>query len=146
MTRRARRELPNGIYHVTSRGTNHCAIYLDDVDRKTFLTLLGSVVARHEWTCRAFCLMTNHVHLLLETPDANLSSGMHYLQSGYARMFNARHDRSGHVFQGRYGAVRMTSDRQLRAAAAYIARNPIEAGLCEEAEEWLPGDRRGGYA
>jgi putative transposase len=111
-------------------------VYRDDVDRRIYLRTLGTVVVKKRWRCLAYCLMNNHVHLLLETPEANLSSGMQRLQGGYAQVFNARHRLSGHVFQGRYGAVRMRSDGQLCAAAAYLARNPVEAGLCEQPEEW----------
>jgi putative transposase len=80
--------------------------------------------------------MDNHVHLLVETLEANLAAGMRRLHGLYAQTFNERHGRSGHVFQGRYGAVRMKSDEQLWAVAAYIARNPVDAGLCDSPEEW----------
>src|SRR5919198_2592385 len=86
--------------------------------------MLGRVVMRKRWRCLAYCLMDNHVHLLVETVDANLGRGMQRLHSSYAQTFNARHGRSGHVFQGRYGAARMTDDAQLYVAAAYIARTP----------------------
>ena len=111
-------------------------MYRDDVDRRVYLGMLGKVVAEKGWLCLAYCLMNNHVHLLLETPVANLSAGMQRLHSGYAQTFNARHRRAGHVFQGRYGAVRMRSDGQLCLTAAYIARNPVEAGLAERPEQW----------
>jgi putative transposase len=97
--RRARRELPDGIYHVTNRGTNHCEIFLDDTDRKTFLTLLGSVVTGYDWTCHAFCLMTNHYHLIVETEQPALSEGMKVLNGRYAQLFNGR---DGHLFRNRY--------------------------------------------
>jgi hypothetical protein len=84
----------------------------------------------------AYCLMNNHFHLLLEISDPNLSAGMHRLQSAYARAFNERHDRVGHVFQGRYGSVRARTDEQVRAAAVYLARNPVDAGLCGRPEDW----------
>jgi REP element-mobilizing transposase RayT len=125
-----------GVYHVYARGNAKGIVYRNDVDRWIYLRRLERVVDRSSWICLAYCLLDNHVHLLLETPVANLSSGMQWLHSGYAQGFNARHGRSGHVFQGRYGAVRITSDAQLCMTAAYIARNPIEAGLCERPDDW----------
>ena len=88
------------------------------------------------WRCLAYCLMDNHVHLLIETPEANLGSGMQWLHGFYAQAYNERHGRVGHVFQGRYGAVRITSDEQLWTVAAYIANNPVEGGLCARPEDW----------
>ncbi|HEY8002561.1 MAG TPA: transposase [Solirubrobacterales bacterium] len=136
MPRKPRQNLEGGVYHVYARGNAQSLIFADDADRRIYLRLLGKVVVRQRWRCLAYCLMGNHVHLLLETPCANLSPGMQRLQGRYAQTFNSRHGRSGHVFQGRYGAVRITSDGQLCAAAAYIARNPVEATLCERPEQW----------
>lgn len=84
----------------------------------------------------AYCLLDNHVHLLIETPEANLGAGMQHLHGLYGQTFNARHGRSGHVFQGRYGAVRVTSDEHLWTVVAYIAHNPVEAGLCKDPNQW----------
>jgi putative transposase len=98
--------------------------------------MLANVVLRFRWSCLAYCLMNNHVHLLLETWEANLSQGMQRLHGGYAQAFNARRGRAGHVFQGRYGAVRMRATSQVWLAATYIARNPVEAGLCRRPDEW----------
>jgi len=134
--RRARSELPNGVYHVTNRGTDERPIYLDDIDRKTFLTLLGSVVVRHDWTCHAFCLMTTHYHLIVETDQPNLSRGMRRLNGGYAKSFNQRHDRRGHVFGGRYSVYVIDRDDHLEASCLYMLENPVRAGLCEKPSEW----------
>jgi REP element-mobilizing transposase RayT len=109
---------------------------LDDRDRQVYLQLLAQVIRVKRWYCLAYCLMNNHVHLLLQTPEGNLSSGMQRLHGGYARAFNARHGRVGHVFQGRYGAVRIESSERLCVAAAYLARNPVEASLCRRPEDW----------
>ena len=136
MPRKPRENVEGGIYHVYARGNSGDSIYRDDSDRRAYLGRLASVVGHWQWRCLAYCLMTNHLHLLLETPAANLSSGMQYLQGNYAQAFNFRHERSGHVFQGRYGAVRMLSDGQVCSAAAYIARNPVEAGLVADPAEW----------
>ena len=88
----------------------------------------GACRMRKRWRCLAYCLMDNHLHLLLETPDPNLSSGMQWLHGGYAQYFNRRHNRTGHLFQGRYGAVRIKSDGQMCVTARYLARNPVDAG------------------
>src|SRR3954470_10220103 len=136
MARKPRENVEDGTYHVFARGDNRELIYRDDVDRRVYLRMLEKAVTAERWRCLAYCLMANHVHLLVETPRANLSNGMHRLHSRYAQAFNARHKRTGHVFQGRYGAVRIESDRQLHAVLAYIARNPVEAALCDRPDEW----------
>ncbi len=136
MARKPRENLAGGVYHVYARGNARSLIYADAIDRRIYLRGLAAVATRKGWHCLAYCLMNNHVHLLLQTPEANLSSGMQRHHGRYAQVFNARHGRSGHLFQGRYGAVRITSDEQVRATAAYIARNPAEAGLCDRPEDW----------
>ncbi len=136
MARKPRELVTDGIYHVFARGNGRDLIYRDDVDRRMYMRLLERVIVDANWRCLAYCLMANHLHLLVETPDANLSGGMHRLHSGYANDFNRRHKTCGHVFQGRYGAVRVTSDSQLVAVLTYIARNPVEAALCDEPDKW----------
>ena len=98
--------------------------------------MLAEVAAEMGWRCLAYCLMGNHVHLLIETTEPNLGAGMHRLQMGYAKWFNERHGRSGHLFQGRFGSVRMRSEAQLWATVAYIVKNPLDAGLCDQPEDW----------
>jgi putative transposase len=136
MPRRPRDEVEGGIYHVFARGNGQQEIFVDDDDRRLYLRLLGKVVVKQRWLCLAYCLMDNHVHLLIETPEANLAAGMQRLHGFYAQTFNERHGWSGHVFQGRYGSVLMKTDAQLWTVARYIARNPVEAGLCAEPEDW----------
>ena len=136
MARRLREELEGGIFHVFARGNGKQAIYLDDADRRTYLRMLGAAVKRHNWCCLAYCLMENHLHLLVETPDANLGIGMQRLHGVYAQTFNERHGRSGHLFQGRYGSVRVTSDAQLWMLVRYLAVNPVTANLCERPADW----------
>jgi REP element-mobilizing transposase RayT len=99
-------------------------------------------VEKRRWRCLAFCLMENHVHLLVETPSANLAVGMQWLHGLYARTFNERHGLVGHLFQGRYGAVRIKDDVQLWTILRYIGVNPVQAGLCAQPAEW----RWGSYA
>ena len=143
MARKPRENVEDGVYHVYARGNARARVFYDDVDRRMYLRMLGKVVRQKEWRCLAFCLMNNHIHVLLETPKANLSSGMQSLQGRYAQFLNGRHRRIGHVFQGRYGSVRMASDGQVCAAAAYIARNPVDAGLREHPDEWPWSSFRG---
>jgi REP element-mobilizing transposase RayT len=136
VARKPRDLVADGIYHVFARGNGRDLIYRDDVDRRIYLRLLKKVVDTTNMRCLAYCLMTNHVHLLVQTPDANLDTAMHRLHSRYASGFNQRHRTCGHVFQGRYGAVRVTSDGQLLAVLTYIARNPVEAALCDAPIDW----------
>ena len=136
MPRKHREDFEGAIHHVFARGNDRQPIFVTDSDRLIYLRMLQRVIGRMTWRCLAYCLMENHVHLLLEAPLGNLSAGMQLLHGRYAQDFNQRHGRVGHRFQGRFGAVRIESDQQLWAAAAYIGRNPVAAGLCERAEEW----------
>lgn len=111
-------------------------IYLDDDDRRRFLGQLEEAVASHHITCHAFCQMTNHYHLVITTNEANLSRAMHQLNSRYAEWWNRRHDRPGHVFQGRYGAQIISTETYLLTACVYIARNPTRAGVVASPEKW----------
>ena len=122
--------------HVFARGNNRQRIFRDVEDRDLYLLLLGQVVRRQGWLCLSYCLMHNHIHLLVETPEPNLGVGMQRLHGLYAQTFNKRHDRCGHVFQGRYGDKRIRTDEQLVTTARYIAVNPVDAGLCRGPAEW----------
>jgi REP element-mobilizing transposase RayT len=102
-----------------------------------FLINLRGVVVARRWACRAFCLMTTHYHLLLSTKDVDLGEGMQRLNGRYAQWFNARHARSGHLFEGRYRSVLVESQAHLLESYRYIALNPVSAGLCREPEDWL---------
>ena len=133
MTRPLRIEFAGALYHVTSRGNRREEIYLDDKDREGYLELLGEVCERHNWTVHAYCLMTNHYHVLVETPDANLSKGMRQLNGVYTVRFNRRHGRDGHVFQGRYKAVIVQKDSHLLELSRYVVLNPVRAGMVNEA-------------
>jgi len=96
MARPLRIEFANALYHVTARGDRREPIVEDDTDRSTFVNVLGEVVERFHWRCHAYCLMTNHYHLVVETPEANLSKGMRQLNGMYTQATNRRHQRSGH--------------------------------------------------
>jgi putative transposase len=136
MPRSPRPLLPGGIYHVTSRGNRHEAIFVDDGDRDRFLVMFSEVAVLFRWHCHAYCLMSNHYHLLLETPEGNISVGMHRLNGNYARWFNRRHGFEGHLFQDRFHAVLVESDWHLLEASRYITLNPVRAGLCSHAGHW----------
>ena len=136
MARPLRIQFPGALYHVLNRGNAGGDIVLDDADRRRFLALLAEAVARHGWRCHAYCLMDNHYHLLLATPEANLGRGMQWLSSTYSRKFNWRHQRYGHVFQGRYKAILVDEDAYLLELARYIALNPVRAGVAAEPANW----------
>ncbi len=105
MARPLRIEYSGALYHITSRGNEKKPIFKDNKDRKVFLDTLKKVNERYYWLCHAYCQMNNHYHLIIETPDANLSRGMRQLNGVYTQLFNKRHNRAGHIFQGRYKAI-----------------------------------------
>lgn len=128
MSRPLRLEYAGAIYHLTARGNARGVIFLDAADREMFLACLGEAVARFGWLCHAYCLMDNHYHLLIETPEANLSRGMRQLNGVYTQRFNRRHRRVGHVFQGRYKAIVVERDSHLLELCRYVVLNPLRAG------------------
>jgi putative transposase len=136
MARRPRRELPDGTYHATARGTNRTRIVLDDIDCEAFATLLARVAKQWRWRVAAFCLMPNHYHVVLAVTVERLSNGMHALNGRHARRFNERHLRSGHLFQERFDAQLIESEGHFEAACLYVLDNPVRAGLCADAADW----------
>ena len=136
MARPRRLQIPGGFYHVMARGNAKAPVFLDDIDRQHFLAGLHRVATRLDWRVLAFCLMPNHYHLLLETPEATLARGMRDVNGAYAQGFNYRHGRVGHVFQGRYKAVLVERGAHLLEAIRYVVRNPVAAGLCAAPEDW----------
>ena len=135
MTRSLRIEYPGAVYHVTARGTGQQNIFLNDFDKIAFLDRLLITLSRHNWICHAYCLMSNHYHLLLETSDGNLSAGMKLLNSSYAQYFNHSHDRAGHLFQGRFKAIVVEKESYLLELCRYIVLNPVRSGIVKS-----PGD------
>lgn len=136
MARPLRLEFPGAIYHVTARGNALNAIFLDDGDRELFLVCLSEVVTRFGWLCHAYCLMDNHYHLLIETPEGNLSPGMRQLNGVYTQRFNRRHGRVGHVFQGRFKAIVVDRDSYLLELCRYVVLNPIRADMVKHIEHY----------
>jgi putative transposase len=136
MARPIRIEFAGALYHVTSRGDRREPIYEDDLDRERFLEVLGQVAQDFNWVCHAWCLMSNHYHLVLETPDGNLSKGMRQLNGVYTQYSNRRHQRVGHLFQGRYKAILVDRDSYLLELARYVVLNPVRAGMVKEPGAW----------
>lgn len=131
-----RLEFPGAVYHVTSRGDRREPIFLDDEDRRAFLSLVGREVLQQGWRLYAYCLMDNHYHLLVETPDPNLGRGMQRLNGVYTQAFNRRHGLVGHLFQGRYKAIVVDRDSYLLELCRYVVLNPVRAGVVETPEGW----------
>ena len=133
MPRQRRIEYEGAIYHVLSRGDRKEAIFLDDVDRHDFLKTLAGACQKTGFQTHAYCLMENHFHLVVETPQANLVAGMRWFLSAYSLRLNHRHKLAGHVFSGRYKAllVEGSGDGYLRTVCDYAHLNPVRAGLLE---------------
>jgi putative transposase len=136
MTRVRRGAVPAGIYHVNTKGAGPMDIFRDDEDRTMFCAQLIRTIVRMDWVCRAFCFMSTHYHLLLDVPAETLQPGMQRLNGFYARAFNLRHGRNGHLFGERYYDVMVESDEHFLQVVRYIALNPVEARLCAK-----PSDR-----
>ena len=136
MTRPLRLEFAGAVFHVTARGDCREDIYLDDMDRAGYLKLLGEVCARFNWILHTYCLMANHYHLIIETPDANLAVGMRQLNGVYTQRFNRRHHRVGHVFRGRYHAILVQKEAYLLDLSRYVVLNPVRAGIVVEPGQW----------
>lgn len=136
MARPLRIQYPGAVYHITSRGNEKKSVYKDDQDRENFLLILQEVNKRYNWLCHAYCLMNNHYHLLIETPDGNLCIGMRQLNGVYTQLFNKRHQREGHLFQGRYKAILVQKDTHLLEVCRYVVLNPVRAKIKNLPEEW----------
>ena len=136
MARALRIQFPHAVYHVISRGNARQTVFLDDDDFRCFQRVLRHVVNRLNWRIWTYCLMPNHYHLLVQTPEPNLARGMRDVNGLYSQLFNKQHTRVGHLFQGRYKAVLVDSHSYLLELARYIALNPVRAKLCEVPESW----------
>jgi putative transposase len=157
MARRPRVEVPGALYHVLARGNERRPIFRDNADREQYLSRLAHYRERFGFALLAYCLMDNHVHLAIEMGKVPVSRIMLALQSSYTQWFNRRHDRVGHLFQGRYKAFLVEKDRYFQALLRYIHRNPVDAGVAArpdtyrwssdrayrgtKAPDWLDADR-----
>lgn len=136
MARPIRIEYDGAVYHVTSRGNARKRIYKEDADRLKFLDILYEATRKYNWLCHAYCLMDNHYHLVIETPDGNLSKGMRQLNGLYTQSFNRRRSSVGHVFQGRYKAILIEKESHLLEVCRYVVLNPVRAKVVQEPGEW----------
>jgi len=136
MTRPLRIEFNGALYHITSRGNARQAIFLNEEDFTDFLEILNSVVKRYNFLLHDYCLMNNHYHLLIETPEGNLSKGMRQLNGLYAQRFNQRHQRVGHLLQGRYQSILVDKENYLLELSRYIVLNPVRAGMAKEPKDY----------
>lgn len=130
------REYAKGIYHVAGHGSDDRILFIDDGDRRTFLDHLSTTFALLELRIVSFVLMTNHHHLLVDTPDARIEQGLQQLHGGYARQHNVRHGRTAHLFRAHPLARRIEDDDDLIWTDRYIARNPVEAGIVLDPFDW----------
>lgn len=143
MARPLRIEFEGALYHITSRGNEKRFIFRSDEDRKIFLNILSDVNKKYNWLCHAYCLMNNHYHSVIETPDGNLSQGMRQLNGVYTQTFNKRHKRVGHIFQGRYKAILIDRESYLLEVCRYVVLNPVRAMSAKDPGEWKWSSYRG---
>ncbi len=136
MARPLRIEFPGAVYHITSRGNAREDIFQDNADRSLFLKTLNDVAGKYNWLCHAYCLMTNHYHLLIETLDPNLSLGMRQLNGVFTQAYNRRHNRAGHIFQGRFKSILVEKESHLLELCRYVVLNPVRAGMVEHPDQW----------
>jgi putative transposase len=134
-----RNEIAGGIYHVIARGVDRRRIFVDSEDYETYTRLLATVTRRQGWHLLCYCLMPNHVHLMIETPETNLANGMQWVHSLYVLAFNERHCRSGHLFEAPYKSPLVETDEAFVRVVGYIAVNPVAAALCKRASDWRWG-------
>jgi len=138
MARPLRIEFPGAFYHITSRGNDRKPVFKTYRDREKFLSYLQSATDRYRAVIHVYCLMENHYHLFIETPFGNLSRIMHYINGAYTTYFNTKHQRAGHLFQGRFKSILVQADEYAKELSRYIHLNPVRAGLVKnpEAYEW----------
>lgn len=148
MSRPLRVEREGAIWHITSRGVERRDIYLDRDDRSYFLEFLADTVVDARWRLHSYVLMANHYHLLIETPERTLSRGMKSLNERWAERFNWRHNRVGHLFQGRFTGIVVDREAHLRELLRYIVLNPVRCGAVEYAydHDWSNYRATAGFA
>src|SRR5208337_1817361 len=142
--RRLRLQYPDAIYHLMARGNGRQDIVCDDLDRDRLQEHLGRAAIRCSWRVYAFAIMSNHLHVVLKTPQPNLAGGMQAFLSGYANGWSRRHRFSGHVFQGRYRTELVEDETYLWTVTRYVHLNPVRGRLVEHPTAWAwssyPGD------
>ena len=136
MPRRPRSQLPDGTFHVTTRSAGRCDIFIDDVDRHLFLSLVESATRTHAWVVHAFCLLTSEYHIVLDAMQRDLSDGFKRVNGVYAQSFNARHERRGHLFGDRFASWPIRDHDELVSTCRSVLLEPVHAGVCRRAEDW----------
>lgn len=136
MARPLRIQFEGALYHIISRGNERKMIFLEEADHIKYLNFLNKTVERFNWLCHVYCLMGNHYHLMIETPDANLAKGMKYLNQIYSQFFNWKYTRTGHLFQGRYKSYIVQKESYLLHCCRYIVLNPWDARLVKHPRDW----------
>ena len=136
MVARKLRDQTEGLRHIRCRGNRKQPIFVDDFDRERFMVLFAKVSRKLGWRCVAYCLMGNHVHLVVHVPAFTISRGMQLLNGQYAQAFNRRHGYVGHLFEGRFRASRVDDDAYSLQVDRYVVLNPVRAGMVEEAVDW----------
>jgi putative transposase len=131
-----RLNVAGGLYHVTAHSNVGRTAFLDNDERAQFLAFLALGVTRCGWSCRSYCLLSTHYHLLLSTPEPNLSLGMQYLNGRYGQWANWNRSERGHVLEGRFKSVLVETESHALEVHRYIALNPVRAGLVDDPEEW----------
>jgi REP element-mobilizing transposase RayT len=136
VTRRRRFDEEGGYYHVTQGGLDGAPLFRNDDDRSFFLSFLGRVTLRDHWRCFSYCLMSTHYHLVVQRMSVSLAQSVGWLSGVYARAFNGRHARTGHVFGARYRVAVITDEQHLVEACRYVELNPVRAGICADPADW----------
>ena len=136
MARPLRIEFPGAVYHITSRGDRREPIFVDDEDRLEFLGIVAQALSRFDAQMLAYCLMGNHYHFVLHTRQANLSLLMRQINGVYTQSFNRRHNKAGHLFQGRFKAILVDRDAYLLEVCRYVELNPVRAGMKRKPQTW----------
>ena len=134
MARPLRLDFAGATHHVTARGNGRKNIFRDDSDRRKFLALIEEAVRRYGWVVTAWVLMSNHFHLVLDTPSPTLSAGMQWLVGTYSQWFNKRHKRTGHLFGDRFHSFLIDDENYLSEVIRYVVLNPVRAGMVERPE------------
>lgn len=136
MPRPLRFHVPNGVWHVTHRATDSEVFFRRDEDFREFLGLLSEAATWARWVLHDYCLMTNHIHIVVRTPRDTLAAGMRRLMGTWVEEYNATYGRRGALVQGRYKARLVDTDDYWESCLQYVALNPVAAGLCERPEDW----------
>ena len=142
MGRVPRFQAADATFHIGTRGNRKQPIFFEGRDHQKFMEIVATVFVESRWLCRAWCLMPNHYHFLVETPRPNLSEGMERLNGWYARWFNKKHELTGHLFERRFYSGLIESEWHFLETWRYILVNPVRAGLCRDAGDWLASSYR----